>query len=85
MSFDPTVATTSTEAGRLVPVVDLEIGGGWQSKCGTWRLTGGYVYSGWYNMLKTDRWIDNVQRGQFITNDDTITFDGFVARVEGRF
>ena len=85
MSFDPTVVNTSWRAGRIVPIMDLEVGFGWQSKCETWRLTAGYVYSGWYNVVKTDDWIDRVTSGQFVDLGDTMTFDGIVARVEGRF
>ncbi len=85
MSFDPVIVNTSWRAGRIVPIMDLEFGFGWQSKCETWRLTAGYVFSGWYNVVKTDDWIDRVTSGGFVDLGDTMTFDGIVARVEGRF
>ncbi len=85
MSFDPTVVQTDWEAGRLVPILDLELGFGWQSKCGTWRITAGYMFNSWYNVVKTDDWIDSVKRTNFVDLGDTMTFDGFVARLEGRF
>ena len=33
-SFDPTVVSTQWEAGRIVPILDLEVGGGWCSPGG---------------------------------------------------
>jgi hypothetical protein len=84
-SFDPQVANTNWEAGRLVPILDLEAGIGWQSRCGTWRLSGGYLYSAWYNVVKTDDFIQSVQYNDYNGLGDELTFDGFVARVEGRF
>ncbi len=84
-SFDPQVVDTTWKAGRIVPVLDLEAGVGWQSQCGTWRLTAGYVYSAWLNTVKTDRFIQAVQNNNFAGLGDTMTFDGLIARVEGRF
>ena len=85
MSFDPTVVQTSWQAGRIVPIADLEVGFGWQSKCETWRITAGYVFSSWYNVVKTDDWIERVKRSNFVDLGDNMTFDGLVARLEGRF
>ena len=84
-AFDRSVVDTSWEAGRIVPILDLEAGFGWESKCGNWRLTAGYVFSGWYNTVKTDRWIDAVRRNNFVGLDDSLTFDGLVTRLEARF
>jgi hypothetical protein len=84
-SFDPTIVDTTWEAGRIVPILDLEVGGGWTSACGTWRLSAGYVFSAWYNTVKTDEWIHAVQQNNFLNLGDTMTFDGLVARIEGRF
>ncbi len=84
-SFDPTVVQTSWEAGRLVPILDLELGFGWQSRCGTWRITCGYMFNSWFNVVKTDDWIDRVKQSDFVDLGDTLTFDGLIARVEGRF
>ena len=84
-SFDPTVVDTTWKAGRLVPMLDLELGAGWQSRCGTWRITGGYMVSAWYNTVKTDEWIDAVQNNNFVDLSGGMTFDGLVLRCEGRF
>lgn len=84
-SFDTMVVDTTWEAGRIVPMLDLELGVGWQSRCGTWRITGGYLISAWYNTVKTDEWIKAVQHNDVVGLSDTLTFDGLVLRCEGRF
>jgi len=76
---------TGWEAGRIVPTFDLELGGGIYLPGGTMQLTVGYVFSAWTNVVKTEDWIHAVQTNDFRDMDDTITFDGLVARVEGRF
>lgn len=76
---------TGWEAGRIVPTFDLELGGGVYLPGGTMQLTVGYVFSAWANVVKTEDWIHAVQTNDFRDMGDTITFDGLVARVEGRF
>ncbi len=87
---DPEIVNTAWKAGRLVPILDLELGTGWQSPCGRFRLTAGYVVSMWFNTLTTDSWIRSVQQNTFVgqadaISYDTLTFDGFNARAEYRF
>lgn len=84
-SFDPQVVDTTWKAGRIVPMLDLELGAGWQSRCGTWRITGGYLVSAWYNTVTTDQWVNAVQSNNFVGLSDSLTFDGLVLRCEGRF
>ncbi len=76
---------TGWEAGRIVPTFDLEIGGGFYLPEGRLQATIGYVFSAWTNVVKTEDWIHGVQTNDFRDMGDTITFDGLVARVEGRF
>lgn len=80
-----TVVNTTWEAGRIVPMLDLELGAGWQSRCGTWRVSGGYLFSAWYNTVRTDEWLEAVQSNNYVGLSDTLTFDGVVVRCEGRF
>ena len=87
---DPEIVNTAWKAGRLVPIFDLELGAGWQSPCGHFRVTAGYVVSMWFNTLTTDSWIRSVQQNNFVgqadaISYDTLTFDGFTARAEYRF
>ena len=84
-SYDPVVVDTMWKAGRIVPMLDLELGAGWQSRCGTWRITGGYMISAWYNCVKTDEWIQAVQNNNLVGLSGNMTFDGLVLRCEGRF
>lgn len=84
----PSVATT-WKANRLVSMLDLELGVGWASPGGRLRVTGGYMVSGWFNVVKTADWIRAVQGGDFQGLDDApdnvLTFDGLVVRTEFRF
>ena len=88
-SFDPVIVDTNWKAGRLVTVYDLEVGAGWQNDCGTVRLSVGYMYSTWYNVTRTNEWINAVQHNNFVdpsTNfNGFMTFDGFVSRIEFRW
>ncbi|MHB8957565.1 MAG: Lpg1974 family pore-forming outer membrane protein [Pirellulaceae bacterium] len=84
-SSDALPVDTTWKAGRIVSMLDLEVGAGWQSRCGTWRITGGYMISAWFNTVKTDEWIDAVQSDNYVGLSDSISFDGLVVRCEGRF
>lgn len=86
----PEIVDTAWKAGRLVPILDLELGAGWQSPCGRFRVTAGYVVSMWFNTLTTDSWIRSVGQNNFVgqadaISYDTLTFDGLTARAEYRF
>ena len=76
---------TGWTAGRIVPTFDFELGGGIYLPGGRLQATVGYVFSAWTNVVKTKDWIHAVQANDFRDMGDTITFDGLVARVEGRF
>jgi len=84
-SFDPLVVDTHWEAGRIITMLDLELGAGWASPCGRYRFTAGYIISGWFNTVKTDEWIAAVQSNDYQGLGDTLTFDGLTARAEVRF
>jgi hypothetical protein len=66
-------------------MLDLELGVGWQSPCGHYRFTAGYVVSTWLNTVSTDEWIDSVRNNNFVGLDDRMSFDGLTARGEYRF
>jgi hypothetical protein len=76
---------TNWTAGRIVPTFDFELGGGFYLPGGRMQATVGYVFSAWTNVVKTEDWIHSVQTNDFRDMGDTMTFDGLVARVEGRF
>lgn len=84
---DPVVATTSWQAGRVLTILDLEAGIGWQNSSGNIRGSIGYLYSGWFNTIRMNEWIRSVQNNDFVANgmstyDSGTTFDGLTARVE---
>jgi len=82
---DPLIANTFWKAGRIVPILDLELGVGWASCSGRFRVTGGYMVSAWYNTVTTTDWIGAVQHNDFSGLHDTMTFDGLVVRTELRY
>jgi hypothetical protein len=88
-SFDPSIVSTTWQAGRLVTIYDLELGAGWQNDCGTVRLSAGYMYSIWYNVTRTNEWINAVQHNNFADPSDNfnsfMSFDGLVTRLEIRW
>jgi hypothetical protein len=84
-SFDPTVVDTSWEAGRVVPVLDLELGVGWTSPGGCLQLGAGYMVSAWFNTVQTQDFIRSVQSNNFLDLGDNLTFDGLRAQAQWRF
>ncbi len=84
-TFNGVEAMTSWRAGRIVPVLDFEIGAGWLILNRHLRLSAGYRVSTWFNVVKTDEWINAVQTSEFTNLDGTLTFDGLVGRAEWLF
>lgn len=84
-SFDPTVVDTGWEAGRVVPILDLELGVGWTSRSGCLKVNVGYTFSSWFNMVKTDDLINAVHFNDFAELSGVLTFDGLVGQVELSF
>lgn len=78
-------AAAEWEDDRLVTILELELGLGWQSPNGCVRATAGYLVNGWFNMVTTESWIESVQTNQYDNRDETVVFDGLAARVEYRF
>jgi hypothetical protein len=80
------VTNTSFEAGRLVTMIDLEAGVGWQNFTGNLRFSTGYMFTTWYNTVKVNEFINSVQTNNFVdpsTNyNGLITFDGLTAKIE---
>jgi hypothetical protein len=76
---------TDWQAGRIVSMLDLEIGFGWASPQGNARVTAGYMVSGWFNTVVTDEWVKAVQYDDLTNLNNALAFDGFVLRSEFRF
>ncbi len=84
------VVDTGWNADRIVSTLDLELGVGWQSRCGHLRVTSGYMISSWFNSVTTDQWLRAVGRNNYVGQPDgmsydTLMFDGLTVRAELRF
>lgn len=77
---------TGWRAGRVVPILELEIGVGWRTLSDRLRLKAGYMFSSWMNMVRTDEFIRAAQTNDFVNlGGNSLTFDGLVAHAEWRF
>jgi len=76
----------SFNVGRVVTMLDLESGLGWQNWTGNVRFSAGYMFSAWYNTVRVNDLITAVQQNQFIIPSTSLrgvqAFDGLVMRVE---
>lgn len=79
------VVQNSWSADRLVPVLEMEMGLGWASPQGRCKISGGYLFQSWFNTVQADEYIYAVQQNNFLDLHDTLTFDGFTARIDFRF
>jgi hypothetical protein len=74
---------------RVITISELEAGLSWQNCCGNIRVSAGYYFAIWDNVVTTPEWIDAVQNVNFVDvsqdDDDTIAFDGLVVRAEVLF
>ena len=78
-------AFSSWKAGRIVPTVDLELGLGWVGPRRRLRFSGGYLVSSWFNVVKTDDFINATQTNDYTDLSGVLTFDGLVARATWEF
>ncbi len=83
--FGGGVVANEYEDYRVTPVMELELGLGWVSKCGKCRATVGYMNSAWYDAISTRTYVDAVRNTDYINIDETITFSGLTTGVEVRF
>jgi hypothetical protein len=83
--FGGGIVANEYEDYRVTPVVELELGLGWASKCGRCRATAGYMTSAWYDAISTRSYVDAVRNTNYIDVDETITFSGLTTGIEVRF
>lgn len=76
---------TSYEDSRFITQLELELGVGWQSCCGKYRITAGYYMAGWFNAVTVPALVRGVQRRQLEDLDDTIGFNGLTVRAMIQF
>lgn len=87
--FTGLVGQTSVNANRPVPVLEFELGAGWQSPKGHVQISGGYYVGSWFNTMTTTSLAGAIGNVNFTTNGnnfrDTLVFDGLVLRFEFRY
>ncbi|WP_153556016.1 Lpg1974 family pore-forming outer membrane protein [Roseimaritima sediminicola] len=66
---------------RATPILEGEIGLGWQKQGGRVRAQIGYLMSGWYDSISTRGYVDAVRRNNLLDVDETITFSGLTTRL----
>ncbi len=81
-TFATVQAQTSWTDDRITPILEYELGLGWQNRSGNIRFSAGYYMAAWMNAVTTPAWIDAAQADNFTDVEDTITFDGLTARVQ---
>jgi hypothetical protein len=87
-AFAGRLVDTGWKGGRVVDILELELGLGWTSPKERLRFTAGYMFNAWQNMVKTDQFINAVQTNNFVDlgkSDSNLTFDGLFLRTELRF
>jgi Legionella pneumophila major outer membrane protein precursor len=82
--FGGGVAANNYRDFRLSPILESELGAGWQSESGGLRLTAGFLASGWFNAISTRDYIQSFNEGNFVDMNDTVTFSGLTAKIELR-
>jgi hypothetical protein len=86
--FNGLEVLTSWDEDRVVPIVEFEAGLSWTNRCGSIRASAGYYFATWSNIVTTPEYINAVQGNSYIDvaqdDEDTITFDGLVGRLEFR-
>ncbi len=81
----PNTAVAYWRSGRLVSILDAEIGVGWTSPNQRIRFRAGYLVSGWFNTVTTAHYIDAVRQNNYTGLSNAFSFDGLTSSVELRF
>jgi len=78
-------SNTSFEDDRIVSVLELELGVGWQTSGGMLRVRGGYYISSWFNAMTMPEVIAGVHDRNLNDVSESLTFNGLTTRLELRF
>jgi hypothetical protein len=74
------LARSKWQDNRVIGQLDTELGVGWTN--GRWRLSAGYMFSEWTNVVDTSSFINAVQNNDYTDVKHDLTFDGLVTRLE---
>ena len=85
--FSGVQSQTGLRETRVVTVPEFELGTGWQSCNGCFRITAGYYLAAWFNMMTTPEYLSTVRDSpnSFERQTKTLTLDGLNVRAEWRF
>jgi hypothetical protein len=78
-----TVVDVAERYTRVVPMVDMGVGLSFEK--GNWRLSAGYEFMTWYNMVDASDFIDDAHPAKLIRSVGNLGFDGVVFRAEMSF
>lgn len=71
---------------RVITISELELGIGWTNRCGNLRVSAGYYFAFWDNVVTMPEYINAVQTPSYVDvnndDDDNIAFDGLIIRTE---
>jgi hypothetical protein len=81
----PTTVNSHWNGGRLLTILDAEIGVGWSSKSQRMRFRTGYLINGWFNTIGPGSYVGAVQSGNFDHMVKAFSLDGLTASAEYRF
>lgn len=84
-STDVLLAEADWRDDRVISQVEYELGVGWSNASDCFRVSAGYMFSHWGNVVTTPEFIDAVQAGNYTDVGDTLSFDGLVTRMEFRY
>lgn len=84
-TFAGVQSNTSFEDDRIVSVLELEMGVGWQTPGGRVRVRGGYYISSWFNAMTMPEVIAGVHDRQLNDVSESLTFNGLTTRLELRY
>ncbi|MFO0841771.1 MAG: Lpg1974 family pore-forming outer membrane protein [Gemmataceae bacterium] len=68
---------------RVVPMVDMGVGLSFQK--GNWRVSAGYEFINWFNMVDASDFVDDAHPAKLIRSVGNLGFDGVVFRAELSF
>jgi hypothetical protein len=85
MPEGPVLVTSHWNGGRLVTILEAEIGVGWSSKSQRMRFRAGYLVNGWFNTVGPGSYLGAVQSSNFGRLSRNFSLDGLTASAEWRF
>lgn len=82
VTTDTLLAEARWKDNRVISLVEYELGMAYTSCNQHWRLSGGYMFQHWGNMVTTSNFIDGVQADNYTNLSDGLGFNGLTTRLE---